>query len=186
MDGLAQAFQGFFSNPGDVKLLQTGVAGAGEAGNLIEQKKRLDYSNFIMGLLNNPQRIAAMAAKIQQPLNNGLVQSVNNQVQGDMASRGLAQAPGIFAATEGQALAPFVQQNQNTALQTVMQSLGLPAGSFGQPQNLSPLFGSLFQSTKPLLPAQTAPAPGLTLPPTVVSPSGGTGGSYAGDTGDQG
>jgi hypothetical protein len=184
MDGLSQAFSSFFNNPGDVKLLQTGMAGAGEAGNLIEQKKRLDYQNFIMGLLNNPQRIAAMAAKIQQPLNNGLVQSVNNQVQGDMASRGLAQAPGIFAASEGQALAPFVQQNQNTALQTVMQSLGLPAGSFAPPSNLSPLFGALF--SKPTVPNQSTPPPGLTLPPTVVSPSGGTGGAYAGDTGDQG
>lgn len=171
MDGLGQAFQSFFSNPGDVKLLQTGVAGAGEAGNLIEEKKRMDYQNFVMNLLKNPQQLAAMAAKIQQPLNNGLVQSVNNQVQGNLASRGLSQAPGIFAASEGQALAPFVQQNQQTALQAVLQSLGLPAGSFGQPQNLAPIFGQLFQNIK--TPAQTPQTPGLTPPPTAGNFAGG-------------
>jgi hypothetical protein len=170
MDGLAQAFQSFFSNPGDVKLLQTGLVGAGEAGNLLEEKKRLDYQNFVLNLLKNPQQLAAMAAKIQQPLNNGLVQSVNNQVQGDVAARGLGQAPGIFAASESQALAPFVQQNQNTAMQAVLQSLGLPAGSFGTPTNLAPIFSGLFNMPK--VPSQATQAPGLT--PQPVSTGGGT------------
>jgi hypothetical protein len=175
MDGLSQAFSSFFSNPGDVKLLQTGVAGAGEAGNLIEEKKRLDYQNLVMNLLKNPQQLAAMAAKITQPLNAGLVQATNNQVQGNLASRGLAQSPGIFAASEAQALAPFEQQNQQTALSAVLQSLGLPASSFGQPANLAPLFSSLFQPTKPAVPTQTPQAPGLTPPPPssgTVDPSG--------------
>ena len=167
MDGLAQAFQGFFSNPGDVKLLQTGIAGAGEAGNLMTSLKANQYRDLVMSLLNNPQRLAAMAAKITQPLNAGLVQATNNQVQGNLAARGLAQAPGIFAANEAQALAPFEQQNSNTALNTIMQALGVPAGTFGQQQNLAPLFSSLFQTTNKQLPGQTqTPPSGLTLPQT--------------------
>lgn len=159
MDGLTQALSSFFSNPAAMKGIQGGLMGAGEVGNIIEAKKRLDYQNFVMNLLKNPQQLAAMAAKIQQPLNNGLVQSVNNQVQGDMAARGLSQAPGIFAASESQALAPFVQQNQQTAMNAVLQSLGLPAGTFSQPSSMAPLM-SLF--SKPLLPAQTSTNPGLT------------------------
>lgn len=166
MEGLAQAFQGFFSNPGDVKMLQTGVAGAGEAGNLMTSLKANEYRNFVMSLLNNPQRLAAMAAKITQPLNAGLVQQTNNQVQGNMAARGLSQAPGIFAASEAQALAPYEQQNSNTAMSTIMQALGMPAGTFGQQQNLAPLFSSLFQTNKQLPGQNQTPPSGLTLPQT--------------------
>lgn len=164
MDGLGQAFQSFFSNPGDVKMLQTGMAGAGEVGNLLEERKRLAYQSFVMNLLSHPEKLAQMAAKITQPLDNGLVQATNNRVQGDMASRGLSQAPGIFAASESQALAPYVQQNQNTALQTVMQSLGLPSGSFAPPTSMAPLFSMLFNKPSGT-PAQTPITPGLTPPP---------------------
>ncbi len=144
MEGLT----GLFSNPMFSKLLQGGVLGAGEVGNILEERKRLQYQNFVMDLLKHPEKLAAMAAKIQQPLNNGLVQAVDNRVQGDMASRGLSQAPGIFAASESQALAPYVQQNQNEAMNAVLQSLGMPAGSFQQPQNLSGIMSLFSQPLK--------------------------------------
>jgi hypothetical protein len=178
MEGLAQAFSSFFNNPGDVKLLQTGIAGAGTAGNIMQQVKANQYRDFVMSLLGNPAKLAALVSKIQQPLNRGLEQSVGNQVQGDLASRGLSQAPGIFAASESQALAPYEQQNQNTALNAIMQALGLPAGTFGAQTNLSPLFSSLFQGGKsPLLPAQTAPSPGLTPPDNSNVPPPDSGGA---------
>jgi hypothetical protein len=159
LEGLTQALQGFFSNPADTNMLKLGIAGAGEGGNILQQIKQNEYRDFVMNLLNNPQQLANMAAKITAPLNNNLVQSVDNTVQGNMASRGLAQAPGIFAASESQALAPYEQANQNTALQTIMQALGVPAGTFGQQQNLSPLFASLFNNTK--VPQQTSSPMGL-------------------------
>jgi len=169
MDGLASAFSSFFSNPNDLKLAQLGIAGAGETGNILQQAKANSYRDFIMGLLNNPQRLATMTNKLAAPLSGALTQSVENQVQGNVASRGLSQAPGIFAASESQALAPFVQNNQNTALQAIMQALGVPAGTFGSQTNLSPLFSGLFNTKLP--PTQTPPpAPGLTLPPTGGDP----------------
>jgi hypothetical protein len=181
-DGLSQAFSSFFQNPGDVKLLQTGVAGAGEVGNIIEQQKENAYRNFVLSLLNNPAKLGQMATQLAAPLSGALTQSVNNTVQGNMASRGLAQAPGIFAASESQALAPFVQQNQNSALQAILQALQVPSGTFKGPQNLAPLFSSLFSNNK-LLPGQTqAPQPGLTLP---VS-TGGAGTTDPSQSGDYG
>jgi hypothetical protein len=162
MQGLSEAFSSFFSNPGAMKAIQGGTLAAGEAGNILEEKKRLDYQNFVMGLLKDPAKLAAMVAKVQQPLNRGLTQEVTNQVQGDLASRGLSQAPGIIATTESQALSPFYQQNQSTALNAVLQSLGLPAGTFGQPANLGPIM-SLFSKPLPST-SGPAPTPGLTPP----------------------
>jgi hypothetical protein len=75
----------------------------------------------------SPSALSAKVAAATQPLNASLVQAVNNSVQGDMAQRGLAEAPGIFAAGEEQALAPFEQQNQQTALNLILSQLGIPA-----------------------------------------------------------
>lgn len=137
------------SNNNWQKLLTGGMFGAGEIGNILEQRKRLAYQNFVMDLLAHPEKLAAMAAKIQAPLSNALVQGVNNRVQADMASRGLSQAPGIFAATEAQALAPYQQHNADVAMQSVLSSLGLPAGTFGQPANTSGALQMFLNSFKP-------------------------------------
>ena len=134
-------------------IISGSTFGAGTIENILQGIQKASYQNRIMALLNDPAKLAAMAAKLQQPLNNGLIQSVGNTVQGNLAERGLSQAPGVFAATESQALAPYYQQNQNAALQSVMQLLGLPAGSFGQPINTS---GSLSMLMKSLQPGQQA------------------------------
>ena len=175
MDGLSQAFSSFFSNPNDLKLAQLGVAGAGETGNVLQDIKANQYRDFVMGLLNNPQRLSAMIAKATQPLSGALTQSVENQVQGNVASRGLGQAPGIFASSESQALAPYYLQNQQEATNAIMTALGLPAGTFGKSTNLGPLFTSLFSGVKPLPGQAQTPSPGLTLPtdqPPPVSAGG--------------
>jgi hypothetical protein len=131
------------------KILTGSMFGAGEIGNILEEQKRLSYQNFILDLVKHPEKLAAMAAKLQKPLDNALVQGVTNTVQGDLAQRGLSQAPGIFAATESQALAPYQQQNANTALQAVMASLGLPAGTFGAPANTSGALQSFLKTLSP-------------------------------------
>lgn len=139
MDGLKNILGGGDNggSPGWEKLMTGGLFGMGEIGNIMEQRKKAAYQQMIMDLISHPEKLAAMAAKLQKPLDNGLVQSVNNRVQADMATRGLSQAPGIFGATEAQALAPFEQQNSDRAMQAVMQMLGMPAGTFGQPSNNS-------------------------------------------------
>lgn len=152
MDGLSGIISSLGQNNNWQKLLTGGMAASGEVGNILEEKKKADYQNFIMGILKNPAKLAQMTAQIQQPLSQGLTQSVDNGVQANLASRGLSQAPGIFAASEGQALAPFIQQNQQTALQAVLQSLGLPAGTFGSPVNTAPAFQAFMNTLKPQTP----------------------------------
>jgi len=130
-------------------LLSGGAAVAGTGGNILEDVKKNDYQNFILNLVKNPTAFAALISKLQQPLNAGLTQSVGNQVQGQMAERGLSQAPGIFAGAESQALAPFYQQNQSTATNALLQALGLPAGTFGQPVNTTGAWQGLFKGLPP-------------------------------------
>ena len=150
-------------------IISGGAFGAGEIGNILEEQKRMQYQNYIMDLMKNPQKLAALVAKLQKPMDNALVQGVTNQVQGNMAERGLSQAPGIFAASQSQALAPYEQQNYNTALQSVMQMLGMPSGSFQQPANTS---GALQMFLKNIGGGGGSSAPGITM----GSDSGGSGG----------
>src|SRR5229473_394004 len=134
------------ASPNWMKALLGGLFGAGEVGNVIEERKRAQYQSLLMDLINHPEKLTAMVLKAQRPLDNSLVQSINNRVQGDLAERGLSQAPGIFAASEAQALAPFQQQNQQTALQQVLASLGLPGGTFKDPQNMTPALMAFLRS----------------------------------------
>jgi hypothetical protein len=120
-----------FKSPNLGPALSGGSLALGEIGNLLAGGQQSQQAKL---LRDQQQRIASMSPadltrmvqSAQAPLNQGLVQSVQNSVQGDLAQRGLAQAPGIFAATESQALAPYVQQNYDRALQQVLTQLGLP------------------------------------------------------------
>jgi len=85
-----------------------------------------------------PQQLTQMVLSAQQPLSAGLTQAVGNTVQGDLASRGLAESPGIFATTESQALAPFYQQNQQAAQNQVLQQLQLPLQGAGYMPSFAP------------------------------------------------
>jgi hypothetical protein len=116
---------------GIAPLLGIGTAGAGITGNIINSITRGQQTGQLQSAekkLTNlpPGGLGSMVASETQPLNQSLLNLVGNQVQADVAGRGLAESPGTFAATESEVLAPYQQQNQNTALQLVLQKLGLP------------------------------------------------------------
>jgi hypothetical protein len=112
-------------------IIDIGTAGTGLIGNIMNaitrgkaignlQSAEKKYANL------TPEQLAGLVSRAEQPLGQDLIEGVTNQVQADMATRGLSQAPGIFAATESQALAPYKLQEQQNALQLVMKQLGLP------------------------------------------------------------
>lgn len=151
------------------KLLGLGSAGAGGIGNILAGDKRNQVLNQqltdqknLMNLVNNPTLLANKTAALEQPLSAGLTSSVGNAVQGYLAERGLSQAPGIQAETMAQGLAPYKLQEQQMAMQQMMQMLGLPAQAsarflpYPQSTDLSKLFQSLFKPNTTLN-AQNSP-----------------------------
>jgi hypothetical protein len=192
---------GFFSGGGG-KAVMGGLAGAGEIGNILNAVQR----NRQIGKLNaaedkfanmTPEQLSAMVNKATQPLDTGLVSSINNMVQADMATRGLSQAPGIFAATEAQALAPYKLQEQQLALQLVLKQLGLPIeyanaiiGSLPKDTNIMPILLSIMRGNAGgSTPGITMPTGGVPhagqLPPEDIGNIFGGGGG-GGDTGGGG
>ena len=206
MDGLSSIFNAI------KPIASVALPAAGLVGNLLGQQKQNAYTSnqtayqqYLQSLAKNPAQLSSMVNQATLPLSGALVQGVNNQVQGDLASRGLSQAPGIFASTEEQALAPYLLSQQDQARQQVLQSLGLgqgqqPGAQFPQPQNmtlaLQQALGTLTkqqggtQAQPQQLPSQlpqqqaglTVPqgsVPGYTFPPAPIFPPSGGGGDQS-------
>jgi len=109
------------------KIAGIGTTGMGIIGNIMNSITRGKAIGQLEKDENlSPSALAAKVASATQPLDRALVENVQNQVQADVGSRGLAQAPGIFSAEESQALAPFELQNQQTALQLILKQLDIP------------------------------------------------------------
>jgi hypothetical protein len=166
------AISGLISNLGGLGKVATGAAaGAGTIGTIMNSIQQANQLNRIKANENlSPTALGQRVSQATQPLSTGLQQNVGNIVQADLASRGLAQAPGIFQGELATQLAPFYQQNQNTAAALIAQQLGLPTTTFGQlsqqkQPDMSALFTKLFLGNQS--PQQT---PGLT-PPTFSGPA---------------
>lgn len=135
---------------GLVDLLGLGTAGSGVIGNILNEKQRSDQINQLKKL-ENPTTLAKDVSAATQPLNSGLVQSVGNTVSGNLAEQGLSQAPGIQATELSQALAPFEQQNQQTALNLVLARLGIPQSilaSLPNNANIAPIIAMLMRQSQ--------------------------------------
>lgn len=167
MDAISSLGSIFTGGSGGVptwmKLLLGGLTASGEVGNIMADRQRQAQLNKVNAWENlTPAQLSAKVAQATKPLDAGLTQGVGNVVQADLGERGLSQAPGIQAATLSQALAPYYQQNQNVALQQVLQQMMLPATAASmtaQPQNLSPMLALLLASMKG---GQNPSNPGIT------------------------
>jgi len=99
-----------------------------------------------------PAEVVQGITSLEQPLSQNLIHNVGNTVQGQLAERGLSQAPGIQAQALAQGLAPYQLQEQQMAQQAFFQKLGLPIsaqpspfGPFPQTTNTSQLWQALAQ-----------------------------------------
>jgi hypothetical protein len=143
----------FFSSPAFntiSKVAGLGATGAGLAGNLSLEAQRANAEKQAEANAKlTPAQLGSLVTGATQPLNAGLVQAVTNTTDANLAEMGLSQAPGLIATATSQALAPFEQQNQQTALQLVLQKLGIPLDvlrSLPANSNLSPLIALLMKS----------------------------------------
>jgi hypothetical protein len=154
-----------FKSPAFGPAVSGGTLALGEVGNLLAGRQQQNAYNNITKL--TPQQIGAEASATAAPLDKALTESVTNQVSGDLASRGLSQAPGILASTESQALAPYAYQNYQAALQAILQKLGLnlnAAQLLPKGQNLTPAMMLFLQQMAKLKQTNASGGAGGTLP----------------------
>jgi len=125
-DGITQALQSI--QPVLQPALQ--VAQLGSTGyNLYNQYQNQQYQNTLRQDAQNPAKVTALAQQYTQPLNAGLTAAVNNQTQAQLAQAGLSESPQIAQTVEAQAIAPYIQQNQQQGYQNAIQALNLGGGA---------------------------------------------------------
>ena len=156
----------FFGSPAGKGLGEAaglGATGAGLIGNLAADRQRAAAAKQAQANANlTPAQLAAQVNQATLPLNENLVHAITQNVSGNLAEQGLSQAPGIQAQAIAQGLAGPEQQNQQTALNLVLQRLGLPAEfarSIPPNSNLSPLIALLLKGAN-------IPAPAANFQPT--------------------
>jgi hypothetical protein len=113
------------------------AAQVGSTGyNLYNQYQNQQYQNTLRSDAQNPAKVTALAQGYTQPLNAGLTAAVNNQTQAQLAQAGLSESPQISQQVESQAIAPYIQQNQQQGYNDAIQALGLGGGAIppGQQQ----------------------------------------------------
>jgi hypothetical protein len=172
MDGITQALQAI--QP-ELKA-GTEVAGLGStAYNLYNQYQQQQYQNQLRSMAQDPAKMNAYAAKFTQPLTAGLTAGVANQAQADLATRGLTDSPEISQQVYAQAIAPYIQQNQQNGYQNALQALQVGGGAISpalQQQNsmaaltkaFSQMGGGNDALAKLMSMARSNPAPETTSP----------------------
>lgn len=145
-------------------FLSGGASVASAGSNIYEQYKQQQYQDKLRSLAQNPQQMAQYAAGFVQPLNAGLEKGVANEAQAYAAERGLGQSPAASQEILAQAIAPYVQQNQQQGYQNALQALGLGGGA--RPPNTQAGLTQLFAGLKPFMKAQ----PATTTPGAPVDP----------------
>jgi hypothetical protein len=98
-----------------------------------KEKQMMDQSIYYS---KHPEAIAALTKKFTQPLSAGLTSGVGNIVNASMAEQGLSQAPGIQSQTLAQALAPYMQNEQQMGLSEALAAIGLPTQALSSVQSV--------------------------------------------------
>lgn len=125
-NGLTQALQ---SIQPELTTASTAANLGSTAYNMYNQYQNQQYQDQLRSDAQNPQKVNALAAQYTQPLTAGLQTGVANNTQAYLAQRGLSDSPQISEQVQAQAIAPYIQQNQQNGYQNAIQALGLGGGA---------------------------------------------------------
>lgn len=146
-------FFGSSAGKGLGEIAGLGATGAGLFGNLAADRQRAAAAKAARANMDlTPAQLAAQVNQATLPLNKELVQAITGNVNANLAEQGLSEAPGIQAQAIAQGLAGPEQQQQQNAMNLVLQRLGLPAEflrTIPSNANLSPLLALLFRNNNP-------------------------------------
>lgn len=119
-------------------LLLGGTGIMGTIGNIQANRSRnavlkqqMDYTKFLQNM--TPAEMIKQITALERPLSQNLISNVGNTVQGQLGERGLSQAPGIYASSLAQGLAPYQLQEQQMAQDAFFKKLGLPISARPSP-----------------------------------------------------
>jgi len=142
---------GSFLNSGAGKIAETGaVAGTGILQNFMANQQAQKKQQFVQDLINNPAKFASYVKSFDQPLQAGLTADISRQADAYGGERGLGSSPAIMKDVLAQALAPVYQQQQQSAEQAALQSLGIYENSPTQkPIDISGILKSLMMGQPP-------------------------------------
>jgi hypothetical protein len=162
MDAITSAFSNLSSGDGLAGFLKgiapyagLGSSIFGTVGNIQANNARNSVLSAEVNRMNaynrlTPAQVSTGISQLEQPLSSDLLHNVGNAVSGQLAERGLSQAPGIQAEALAQGLAPYQLQEQQMAQQAFFQKLGLPIsaqpspfGPYPQTSNQSQLWQAL-------------------------------------------
>ena len=115
----------FFGSTGGKAALGGGAAGAGLLQSFFANREAQNKQKFVEQLITNPTKFASYIQGFEQPLQAGLTADINRNASAFGAEHGLGSSPGVMQNIEAQALAPYLQQQQQTAEQAALQSLGI-------------------------------------------------------------
>lgn len=148
--GMLNKVGGWFgSNP---KVLPAGLTGFGALQNWMASRQASRRSQFVEDMVKNPTKFNAFVNSMEKPLDQGLVSSLGNTVQGAMAERGLSGSPAMWGDVMAQATAPYKQQSQEMAIQKALSLMGDYASSpMSKPVDLTFLLKTLM-APKPVAP----------------------------------
>lgn len=102
---------------------------ASTGSNIYQGYQNQQYQDKLRSLAQNPQALNQYEQGFVQPLSAGLTQGVENQAQGYAAERGLSQSPALQSEIVSQALAPYIQSQQQSGYSNALQALGLGGGA---------------------------------------------------------
>jgi hypothetical protein len=161
MDAITQAFSSLNSS-GALKDVGQ-VAGIGStAYNMYNQYQNQQYQNQLRSYAQDPAKMNAYAAQFTQPLTAGLQTGVANAAQADLATRGLTDSPEISQQVYAQAIAPYIQQNQQNGYQNALQALQVGGGAVNPNTQSANTISALAKMFAGGTPAQTPGSlPGL-------------------------
>lgn len=178
----------FFGSSGGKEAVGGATAGAGFLQNWMAQRQASQKQKFVQDLIQNPAKFAAYVSSFQKPLAAGLTSDISRQTDAYGAERGLGSSPAVMKDTYAQALAPFLLQQQNSAEQTALQSLGIYENSPTQkPMDVSGILKALMGGgggTNPTAGIDLSSAPPNTFNPPPGLPSPLVSGDTSGIGGD--
>lgn len=158
-----------FLSSGAGKAVEGGaVAGGGLLQGILANNEAQKKQKFVEDLITNPGKFNQFVAGFQKPLQAGLTADVARQTDAYGAERGLSSSPAIMKDVYAQALAPILQQQQQSAQQAALQSLGIYEQSpTTKPIDVSSILKLLMSGSQP---AGSNPTAGIDLN-TAPSPS---------------